>query len=222
MDSLSITLTETERKILESYCFFIEGLSDYWGNGLEIVLHSLENLDHSVIKIINGHYTGRTEGAPITDLALSMLSKIKENGSEPYITYFGKNNQGEPIKSSTIAIFGENHRIIGLLCMNFYLNLPFASFLDTFVSYPGATASENFSNNIDDTIEKAVENTKKEILNDSRIPPSYKNKEIISLLNEQGIFYLKDSVNTVAKYLGISKNTVYLHLRKCNSKKEEA
>ena len=30
MDSLSITLTETERKILESYCFFIEGLSDYW------------------------------------------------------------------------------------------------------------------------------------------------------------------------------------------------
>ena len=123
MDSLSITLTETERKILESYCFFIEGLSDYWGNGLEIVLHSLENLDHSVIKIINGHYTGRTEGAPITDLALSMLSKIKENGSEPYITYFGKNNQGEPIKSSTIAIFGETPRIIGLLLLYLILVL---------------------------------------------------------------------------------------------------
>ena len=220
MESLSIILTETDRKILESYRLFIEGLSDYWGNGLEIVLHSLENLDHSVIKIINGHYTGRTEGAPITDLALSMLSQIKEKGSEPYITYFGKNNQGEPIKSSTIAIFGENHRIIGLLCMNFYLNLPFSSFLDTFSPHSGTTVSENFSNSIDDTIKQAVENAKKEILDDSRIPPSYKNKEIITLLHEQGIFHLKDSVSAAAKYLGISKNTVYLHLRKCEKKEE--
>lgn len=41
-----------------------------------MVLHSLEDTEHSVIKIINGHHTGRTEGMPITDLALQMLEEI--------------------------------------------------------------------------------------------------------------------------------------------------
>lgn len=214
MEHLSVILTETDRQILESYRLFAEGLSDYLGNGVEIVLHSLENLDHSVIKIINGHYTGRTEGAPITNLALSMLAKIRENKGAPYITYFGKNNLGEPIKSCTIAVFGERHRIIGLVCMNFYLNLPLSSLLESFIPQP-PTMTENFSNHIGDTIEQAVEAAKEHVYEDSRIPAGYKNKEIIAMLNEQGIFHLKDAVATVAKCLGISKNTVYLHLRKC-------
>lgn len=216
MEHLSVVLTETDRIILESYRLFIEGLSDYLGNGVEIVLHSLENLDHSVIKIINGHYTGRTEGAPITNLALSMLAKIKENAGAPYITYFCKNNQGEPIKSCTIAVFGEHYRIIGLICMNFYLNLPLVSFLDMLTPQcTAAPVSENFANNIDDTIERAVEAAREDVYQDSRIPAGYKNKEIVAMLNEQGIFNLKDAVGTVARCLGISKNTVYLHLRKC-------
>ena len=65
----NIVLTETDRAILSSYKRMCDGLSDYLGSGYEFVLHSLEDLDHSVIKIINGHYTSRKEGSPITDLA---------------------------------------------------------------------------------------------------------------------------------------------------------
>lgn len=46
------------------------------------------------------------------------------------------------------------------------------------------------------------------------------NKEIVIRLYDQGIFNLKDSVIKIADRLGISKNTIYLHIR--NHKKEEA
>ena len=47
----------------------------------------------------------------------------------------------------------------------------------------------------------------------SNIPAVNKNKELIRILYEEGIFRIKDSVVEVANALSISKNTVYLHLR---------
>ncbi len=77
-------LTEIDRMILQSYDTVLDGLAQYLGDGCEIVLHSLENLDKSVIKIVNGHHTGRKVGAPITHLALEMLDEIKKKGKDRY------------------------------------------------------------------------------------------------------------------------------------------
>lgn len=52
-------LTEVDREILRSYQYMLDGLALYLGDSYEIVLHSLDELSHSVIKIINGHYTKR-------------------------------------------------------------------------------------------------------------------------------------------------------------------
>ena len=46
-----------------------------------------------------------------------------------------------------------------------------------------------------------------------RISSVNRNKEIIRLVHEQGIFKMKNAVPKVAQELGVSKNTVYLHLR---------
>ena len=70
-----------------------DGLSAYLGEGYEIILHSLEDLDHSVIKIINGHYTERCEGAPITDLALAMLEDLNRRDSLEVKAYFNQKTE---------------------------------------------------------------------------------------------------------------------------------
>ncbi len=57
-----LILTKADRLILDSYKTVLDGFSEYFGEGYELVLHSLEDLEHSVIKIINGHYTNREEG----------------------------------------------------------------------------------------------------------------------------------------------------------------
>ena len=43
-----LALSDTDRKILESYRTMIPNLGEYLGEGYEIILHSLENLQHSV------------------------------------------------------------------------------------------------------------------------------------------------------------------------------
>ena len=75
--------------------------------------------------------------------------------------------------------------------------------------------SETFAENSREIIEKQVVKIRDEVFSDKNISLNNKNKEIIFRLSNCGIFNLKDSVVLVAEQLGISKNTVYLHLRNC-------
>jgi predicted transcriptional regulator YheO len=120
------TLSRTDELIIESYKTTMEGLAAYYGEAFEIVFHDLADPDHSIIKIINGFHSGRREGAPITDFALSLLEQIKKNDAPgnsapyrgPFITYLSSSKYGKPVRSAAIIIFGEKKKPIGLLCIN--------------------------------------------------------------------------------------------------------
>lgn len=64
---------QTDFDILKSYEAVVDGLAMLIGSHCEIVLHSLQDLKCSAIRIANGEHTGRQIGSPITDLALRML-----------------------------------------------------------------------------------------------------------------------------------------------------
>lgn len=57
----------------------------------------------------------------------------------------------------------------------------------------------------------------KEVEMDESVSHLLKNKVIVTMLYHQGIFQFKDAVVKIANILGISKNTVYMHLRAINS-----
>lgn len=224
-DKPYIKLTKTEQLILSSYKKMIVSLGEYLGDGYEIILHSLENLQHSVIENVNGHYSGRKNGAPITDLALSMLCQLKEEPSQSAVCYMNHSKKGIPLRSCTIPITGEKDRIIGLICINFYTDIPISSLLAKF--YPETaiglssndSATENFADNTDELIENVLYKIQHQVMTDFSVSPQNKNKEIITQLYQRGIFNIKDAVLKVASLLGISKNTVYLHIR--NLKEQE-
>lgn len=236
MEQPNLILTKTDREILNSYMTLMDGLSNYLGSGYEFVLHSLENYERSVIKIINGFHTGRTVGAPITDLALSMLERIRSTGqTSGHVSYFSKNKKGEPLKSTTITVVGEGGRIIGLMCINRYLNTPLNEVLGDLMNFDqeqapkanGADTSssvsinnkETFAENIDDLITQSMTAVRREVTADTSIPANGKNREIVRRLNDMGIFGVKDAVAKVAAALNISKNTVYLHIRNMSAEK---
>lgn len=210
-------LTKTDKVIMDSYASMIEGLSAYLGSAYEISLHSLEDYNHSVVKIMNGYHSGRSAGAPLTDLALNMLKRITDQGlsaTESYTAYNAINSAGEHLKSSTIPVIGENGRVIGILCINFYMDSPLSEILQSLAGNNSArTEHEHFASSTTDTISEAVNDARNQVMLNASIPAVNKNKELIRILYEKGIFRIKDSVIEVANALGISKNTVYLHLR---------
>ena len=167
--SHQVSLSETDRIILSSYFNLLDGLADYLGKGYEIVLHSLENFECSAIKVINGHFTGRKEGAPITDLALNMLSAIEDSGDyHEAMIYSNRGVGGTPIRSATLPITGEQNKLIGLLCINFYMDIPLSTFLES-LTKTGAQVTETYANDSDELILSLLESAKMSVLNNASI-----------------------------------------------------
>jgi len=205
----------------------LDGLGNFFGSTHEVILHSLENLESSAIKVINGHFSNRKEGAPITDMALKMLSQVESEHDYAVKPYYNKNQKGVILKSSTIPVIGENDRIMGLICINMHLEMPLIDYLQDLLPSGQQNDmsqelknSEHFSDNIDELITTSLTKVKQAVESDPNVSHLNQNKEIVIRLYDQGIFNLKDSVIKIADRLGISKNTIYLHIR--NHKKEEA
>jgi len=59
MEHYHVILSKTDRYILESYHDIAEYMADFWGEGCEVVIHNLERLDNSVMKIVNGYHSSR-------------------------------------------------------------------------------------------------------------------------------------------------------------------
>lgn len=75
---------------------------------------------------------------------------------------------------------------------------------------------ESYVEDVDELIAQAVAEATQRIQQDTSISNTNKNKEIVSILQQKGIFNLKDAVVKVADHMGISKNTVYMHVRNLN------
>lgn len=126
-----------DQTILKSYEAVVDGLAMLIGPHCEIVLHSLEDLKCSAVRIANGEHTGRKIGSPITDLALRMLHDMAGEDSSVSRAYFTRAKSGDLMKSVTIAIRNQEQRVIGLLCINMNLDVPFSQIMETFI--PKAT-----------------------------------------------------------------------------------
>lgn len=213
--------TDDDKAILHSYTAVVDGVSALIGRHCEIVLHSLEDLEHSTICIANGHNTNRQIGSPITDLALKSLHNMQtESVSKPYFT---RAKSKGLMKSVTIAIRNKSQRIIGLLCININLDVPVSEFMQAFMpaSEQTETSAVNFASSVEELVAQTVEKTIEEVTADRMVSNNNKNRQIVISLYEKGIFDIKDAINLVAERLAISRHTVYLYIRQVKQDSDE-
>ncbi|MFT4464234.1 MAG: transcriptional regulator [Sodalis sp. (in: enterobacteria)] len=208
-----------DHEILASYEAVVDGLAMLIGGHCEIVLHSLEDLKCSAVRIANGEHTGRKVGSPISDLALHMLHDMAGEDSSVSSSYFTRAKNGVLMKSVTIAIRNREQRVIGLLCINMNLDVPFSQIMQTFIppETQDIATSVNFASSVDDLVAQTLEFTIEEVNADRNVSNNAKNRQIVLNLYEKGIFDIKDAINQVADRLNISKHTVYLYIRQFKS-----
>ncbi len=223
IDQYLLSLSDSDEKLLESYCTLADCLGYYLGGGYEIVVHSFGIDDDFIKKIINGHYSFRSAGQQIDEYPAGAIrhlyDKLHRNLS-PVSLYFSENKNGDIFRSATIGIIGDDNKIIGMMCLNFSLNTPLSDIVnmlcppkDVIVKKHEKSDYDDDDNGYESIIIKSVNEAKETIMADPKIPSKYKNKEIIRRLSESGIFNVKDGVEICAKLLGIGITTVYMHLR---------
>src|SRR4030067_1277625 len=105
---------------VREYEILVDLLADLLGNSCEVVLHDISDPEHSIVKIRNGHVTGRDVRGPITDLGLKM---IKENGPET-VLYATKTKHGKLLRCAGLVIRDNQDKIVGFLCINMDITKP--------------------------------------------------------------------------------------------------
>ena len=205
-----------KHEILEALKVVVDGLAQTFGTRCEVVLHDLKNPHRSVIKIANGHVTGRQVGSPITDYGLKLLTP--KNEDTYFLNYSTTANDGRQLKSSSILFRDEKNKPFAALCINFdvsdILNLNTIIkdiFKITDVSL-GGEPIETFQNDFSSMLTNAIDKT---IKTSGKSVPAMKmedRKKIVAELHSQGIFSVKGAVKTLSEKLGVSKFTIYSYL----------
>lgn len=108
-----------KRSILQRYITLVDFLGQVLGPDYEVVLHDLSDMSNSIVAIANGHISGREVGAPLTSLALAMISDKRYLNKDFHVNYNGVAPDNKLLRSSTMYIKDDLGKLIGMLCINF-------------------------------------------------------------------------------------------------------
>lgn len=103
---------------------------------------------------------------------------------------FTRAKSGVLMKSLTIAIRNREQRVIGLLCINMNLDVPFSQIMSTFVppETPDVGSSVNFASSVEDLVTQTLEFTI-EVNADRNVSNNAKNRQIVLNLYERDLRY---------------------------------
>lgn len=210
--------TARDMEILARYELVADTVAGIFGKGCEVVIHSLEDLGKSIVKIVHGEVTGRAVGSPITDLGLKVATKAFESADVIVGPYFSRTKAGKPLKSVTMIIRNDEAMPIGFLCINFDLSMPLSQFMEDFSpSLEIPLSGENFDPDVGELVAQAVADELEAISRITGVSPTEKNRRVVANLELRSVFDIKGSVELVAGELGVTKHTIYKYLRELRS-----
>jgi predicted transcriptional regulator YheO len=218
------SITARDKQILEAIKPIVDGIAAFLGENCEVVLHSFESLERSVIHIANSHITGRGLGSPITDLGMKILRESVDVSTDVTGCYYSKTTDGKTLRSLTVMIRNSTGKPIGMICINLNMDAPLLSLINTLVIPQAGNPEnpENFVANLDELIKTTLRATISAINGHNDIPNNEKNKIIVHELIKKGIFDIRGAIDIVARELLVSRYTIYNYIRehKSSPKKE--
>ena len=219
-------MPDTANALLRQYVKLTEFLGAALGPDYEVALHDLTDKNRSIIAIANGYISGREIGAPLTNMALSVLKDESYEWQDYRLHYSGVSAAGNALRSSTMFI-KEDGKLIGMLCINFD-DSRFQSFAQQVLTlcHPNqfvqaleqppegehASRPETFRNSTEAVAQDAVAHELERLGVPAERLTSEERLQIIDALEKSGIFLLKGAVKDVATRLGCSQASVYRYL----------
>ena len=214
------------RKIIESYIPVVKFIAAVCGPRCEVALHDLDDINHSIVAIENGHITGRKVGDGLVDFALESVFD-KSNKDKAFIAnIYGKTtDDNKRLRLSGYFIRNEEKEIIGLLNVTVditdYLWMKNILEQELLMSEGNGTAlSLESSDNKQHALSAAemldlVCNQAMEQLGftDPRKMHKADKMKVIAMLNDRNLFAMKGVIKLTAKKLEISEPSVYRYVR---------
>ncbi len=133
----------------------VDCVAEAFGSNCEVVLHSLEDLSHSVVKIANGHVTGRKVGSPMTDFGMEILKEAESSEKDVVGSHYNELDDGTPLKSASMLVRNAQGKPIGMICINIDLSVPLLDFIRELLPKGGEPSQkivEHFPSTLDELV----------------------------------------------------------------------
>lgn len=183
-------------------------------------IHDFEDVEHSLIYIA-GKVTKRKVGAPLTDLVLRVWRQAKD-GVKDIPNYRTTTKDGRILKSSTSFIRDAKGKVIGAFCINIdtteFQNSIYLlqEYIENDTAFDEQN-SETFASTVGETIEAIVNRAIAKIGKQPSTMSQNEKVKFVEVIEDDGAFLIKGTVDYVASRLGVSKFTVYNYLQKARS-----
>lgn len=213
---------QEHEQILHHLQQMAEAIVALFGKNCEVCVHDLNDLQRSLIHI-SGSVTGRSIGAPATDLLVKALKKPRDQ-IEDLHNYRTTSGDGRSLKSTTIFVRDSHNIPIYACCINldttdfFNASQVLSSFLLPEENGHSQGSLETFSHSTGETIEALFEQA---IFEMGKQPASMSTDEktaLVELLENHGAFQFKGAVEHIALLIGVSKYTIYNYLKKIHAR----
>jgi predicted transcriptional regulator YheO len=151
-------------------------------------------------------------GGHITDLG---LAKLRAGQTEPLINYTSYTADGKTLRSSSIFLHDEENEPFLAFCINLNLTpvMLFEAFLRNLSSYEEKSeVTEFFSDDLGNMLDRIIAECVKRVGKPVSLMTKRDRKQVVSILEERGVFRLRRSVSLVAQRLGVTEKTIYNYL----------
>jgi len=214
---------QTNHPILESFFPVVDCFSEFLGSSCEVALYDLSNLQHSVVKIRNGHVTGQKAGDPMPEIGREIIKDIHK-GLKVIGNYNHRTKSGRLLKCNAAIIRDEKGNPAGILCISYDVSRiqQIEQMMKDFYNYEQTSfpIEENFGGDLWSYMRGMIELAIKEKQKPVHLLVKEDRIEIIRYLHRKGLFYAKGSIPQVANALGISPPSIYKYLEEIRSFKE--
>ncbi|MEU4449556.1 aminotransferase class V-fold PLP-dependent enzyme [Actinosynnema sp. NPDC050801] len=197
----------------------VNSLAAALGSGTEVVLHDLGALPNSIIAIA-GDLTGRKVGGPMTDLLLGLVRRGTTQDLAGYETYAP---DGRVLHSSTVFLRDAEGVAVGCLCVNSEPGPNRRPDAVAGVVSAGSdvgearvaavvSAVEAFPGDVDTLQRLLVERAVTAVGVPVELMKKSHKSQVVRVLDEAGLFLIRDSVDYLAGVLGVTRYTIYNYL----------
>lgn len=202
---------------LENLISIAKGIAQQFGSNCEVCIHDLngEDMEHTIIYIVNGNITGREVGDGPSKIVLETVEALKTgNTLNSHSAYMTRTKKGTILKSSSIFIKDGSGNYRYMLGINFDITnlVAIDSGLSSLISLGEEKQVTQIPTNVNDLLDNLIEQSIALIGK----PPALMNKEekvqAIQFLNDAGAFLITKSGDRVADCFGISKFTLYSYI----------
>lgn len=181
-----------------------------FGSSCETVIHDLDDRNHSLVAINNGHVTKRKVGDSLLILGHHEMDDFFLGND--LVNCEGKTKDGRLLKASTIHFKGEDyHYALGINYDYTHLALAKASLEE--LTAVGQNIEEAIASSTTDLLENIFAECLKAIGKPVAMFTKEDRYKLFELLSAKGAFNFQRGIPIIADKLNISRHTIYKYLR---------